>query len=79
VLFIGPRDCEIARLVEEAGLGQACDGADVAGIVTNIRRRAGDPDQHSRHAKQAAQFARDHDAATATGRWSAILEAAQAC
>ena len=79
VLFIGPRDCEIARIVQAGGLGQACHGSEVAGIAAAIRRIAGDPAGRTRYAQQAAQFARAHDAATATARWSALLETVQAC
>ncbi|HUR59844.1 MAG TPA: glycosyltransferase family 4 protein [Opitutaceae bacterium] len=79
VLFIGPRDCEIARTVRDHGLGQAFHGSDVTGIAAGIRRMAGDPAERARYAQPAAEFARAHDAGTATARWSAILETVQAC
>lgn len=74
LLFIGPPNCEIARLVVDQGLGHAVAPDDIAGIVAVIRRFAGDPAERRRCAENAARFAATNDASVGIARWSALLE-----
>lgn len=79
VLFIGPHDSEIGRLVRTTGLGDAKDRGDTHGIVAVIRRFATDSGEGRRCAANAERFAAAHDAPTAAARWATVLTPLEAC
>ncbi|MDO8541005.1 MAG: glycosyltransferase family 4 protein [Opitutaceae bacterium] len=71
VIYIGPCDGELARLIREHRLGFAFEPAESAGIADTIRRLARDPAESAALSERAADFA----AATpdATAEWAALL------
>ena len=80
VIFIGPRDCELTRLIDHHGFGAAFARSDIAGLTAAIRTLATDPAKRARLGECARRFA----AATgglvaATDRWQTLLRATQAC
>lgn len=80
VLVIGPRDCELARLVRERDFGRAFERTEIAALAAELRALAADPALCARRGEAAAQFARDQGGrAAAAARWQAVLEAQQAC
>ncbi|MEO6876133.1 MAG: glycosyltransferase family 4 protein [Opitutaceae bacterium] len=75
VLFIGPGECEIARLVETRGLGRAFGREDTVAIAATIRELQGDPASLRRMAAAAAGFAHHHSGPTQAGQvWDALLK-----
>jgi glycosyltransferase involved in cell wall biosynthesis len=76
VVFIGPRDCELARLVADRDLGVAFERTDIAALADAVRALAGDAARCHRHALAAARFAADAGGADAAAtRWSERLAA----
>ena len=76
VVFIGPRDSEIARLVTapQRAFGYAFDRADTAAIAAALRTLAHDPAACTRLGSAAAGFAAGTGtAASAAARWHAWL------
>ena len=59
VAFVGPPDCEIARLIESHGLGRAFDRNDVDGLSGYIRELRATPELRQRLGAAAARFYRD--------------------
>lgn len=57
VIFIGPPDSELRRLVTAHSLGLAFDRSDVAGIVAGLRILAADPARRASYAAAAARYA----------------------
>lgn len=43
VVFIGPADCELARLIRDRGMGIARPREDIAGLAAELRRLRNDP------------------------------------
>jgi colanic acid biosynthesis glycosyl transferase WcaI len=79
ILFIGPRECEVARLVRQHDLGLAAERGDSSAIVEFIRGIAKDAAACARHAEHARQFAAQHGLERAVGQWSALLANVDAC
>jgi len=74
VFFIGPRGCEIARLVAERGIGRAFACDDIASIASAIRQLSMDSGQMAGLSTGAAAFGREHTGPdrAATG-WEELL------
>lgn len=74
VIFIGPRECEIARLVEQCGLGRAFARDEITAIATTIRQLAAEPGRLAPFAAAAMAFGRDHSGpARAAIAWEKLL------
>jgi colanic acid biosynthesis glycosyl transferase WcaI len=74
VLFVGPADSEIARLVRESGCGAACLPGDATGLAQLIRRLADDAALRKGQSERARQLYTGRftgDAALAG--WDALL------
>jgi len=75
VVVIAPRDCELARLVESAGLGRAFDRADPVALAAGLRALAADRAVVDRMGRAAERFGRDATGPTrALAAWQAHLE-----
>jgi glycosyltransferase involved in cell wall biosynthesis len=79
ILFIGPAQSEVARLVREHDLGLAADGSAVPEMSGFLRHLMSDPSACARHASAARLFAAQHTRVLATARWESLLTAAGAC
>lgn len=76
VVFIGPRDCELARIVAGHGLGLAAERTETAALATAVRELADHPARCARHADAAMKFtAASGGAAAATAAWETLLPA----
>ena len=73
VIFVGPAGCEIAQIVESAGLGRAVDDRQPSALSAVIRRMAADPMALHHHATAAATFASEHSAERMLARWQSVL------
>jgi len=58
VVFIGPADCELARLVRDRGMGIARPREDIAGLAGELRRLRDDPAALAAAGGAAAAFSR---------------------
>jgi colanic acid biosynthesis glycosyl transferase WcaI len=77
VLFVGPTDGEIARLLTAAGCGAAfapADGAGLAKQITEWQRNPGQAHQLGRQGR--AVYERQFSSGPALARWAEILRAA---
>lgn len=77
VLFVGPRDSEVARLIEEHDCGRVIGNGDDEGLVAALRELRDDPALRERLGANGrlaleAELSREH----ACERWSTLLEAA---
>ena len=80
VLFIGPRDCELAQLVTGRGLGRAFDRTETFAMAVAVRALAASPADCARFGAAAAHFAAEGGGlASAVERWLALIDPAQAC
>ncbi|MEY2881375.1 MAG: hypothetical protein RLZZ15_3755, partial [Verrucomicrobiota bacterium] len=76
VIFLGPLDCEIARLVTTHDLGLAFSRDETDALATALATLAADPARVVRHAAAAEKFAAAlGDADSAAARWHALLDA----
>ncbi len=74
MIFIGPRECEVAALVREAALGFAFARDDTAAIASCLRRLATTPDDcHTLGAAAAAFHHREDGLARAVTVWNKLL------
>lgn len=76
VLFIGPRNCELSRLVATPphDFGRAFDRTEVAGIAAALRALASDPTACARLGSAAVEFAvRNGGSDHAAARWHSWL------
>ena len=74
VIFIGRRDCEIARLVEECRLGRAFTRDDVAAIAATIRQWQAEPGRLAPLTAAATVFGQAHAGpARAAMDWEQLL------
>jgi glycosyltransferase involved in cell wall biosynthesis len=79
VLFIGPRECEVARTVTENNFGLSATRDEIETMASFVRRLAADDSAWTQHASAAARFAAGHDVSVATARWAEALDAVHAC
>ena len=78
VIFIGPRDCEITRLVETRGFGRAFTRTEIAAIAAAIRQLRSEPNVLSRLSAAATNFGQEHSGPDrATADWEKILRTAE--
>ncbi len=74
VIFIGPPESEIARLVRDRGIGLAFGRDEVAAIAVAIRDFAADPGELRKFAEAAARFGASHSGpASALVAWEKLL------
>lgn len=74
VLFIGPRDCEVARIVEGRGFGRAFTRDETAKAAQFIRQVAAEPASLGRYEAAAIQFSLGHRGPDdAAGTWERLL------
>lgn len=79
MLFVGPADCEVARLVRTHQLGLTFTRDDAAAMAQALRNFARDPSALAPYAAAAARFAGGHTAAIAAQRWLSLLDALDPC
>lgn len=79
VLFIGPLDCELARLVRTHELGLVVDRDDPAAIASAVRLLVADPDYRGKLSTNAARFGAAHRVEVAVDRWQRLLGELEAC
>ncbi len=73
ILFIGPPRCEVARCVEENGLGHVAARDDLTRTADWIRHLALDQSALSSHAAASLRFAARYTAPIAIARWQQLL------
>ncbi len=74
VIFIGPRECEVARLVEARRFGRAFANTEIPSLAGALRTLRDDPAQRAALAAAAADFSRQEGRlAYAATRWQALL------
>ncbi len=73
VLFIGPPDCDVARLVRDHGLGCAADRSDLPSMSAFVRRLVENPAEYEAFAGASQVFAENHTAQVAIDRWHELL------
>jgi glycosyltransferase involved in cell wall biosynthesis len=73
VLFIGPSDCEIARLVRDRSLGWTATRDEVATLAAIIRQCAREAPASAPPRAAALRFAEQHAASVAIDRWHELL------
>ena len=76
VLFIGPRDCELTRLVTQSGaaFGYAFVGTETSAIADRVRTLAQNPVAHAILASASLRYSKSiGDAEIAAGRWLPLL------
>jgi len=75
VIFIGPRDCELARLVVERNLGLAFGSSDMPTLAAALLSLSAEPAVNARHAAAALRFAVDNGGPSrATNQWLGLLD-----
>ena len=80
VLFIGPRNCEVARVVTGRGFGLAFARDDTEAMARALRDLANDPARCATFASAAAAFSRREGRLTqAVFAWSGVLTREAAC
>jgi colanic acid biosynthesis glycosyl transferase WcaI len=74
VIFIGPRQCEIARQIEDEGFGRAFTADEIPAIAAMVKNLQRDPGEGARFSRAAVAFARaSGDATAAAQRWHLLL------
>jgi len=77
VLYVGPRACEVARVVRDYDVGWEGRPGDVEGLAAAIEGAAAKPGWcEERGARARAVFEAEFDRAIAVGRWRRVLEEA---
>jgi glycosyltransferase involved in cell wall biosynthesis len=73
VVFIGPRDCELARLVVAHHFGLAFTRDATAAIAASLRQLRDSPGRCTSLALSAAQFGEKHSVLASSARWLTLL------
>lgn len=74
IVFIGPRDCELARIVERHGLGLAASPSDLRALAIGLRAWAADRSAHARATAAALAYGREHATpARSLSAWDTLL------
>jgi len=79
ILFIGPRDCEMARVITDRGIGLAFDASERPEIADAIRGLAENPARVAPLAAKSADYARETSVDVAIERWTELLRCIDAC
>jgi colanic acid biosynthesis glycosyl transferase WcaI len=79
MLFIGPVQSEIARIVSESEMGATVSPDHPAQIATMIKDLQKSPDRLRRHGEAAAAFHAKMCADVALGRWHNLVRKIEAC
>jgi colanic acid biosynthesis glycosyl transferase WcaI len=78
VVFIGPRECELARVVEGRGFGHAFASAETAAIAAALRTLQSDPAARERCGLAAAKWSLAQGGlGAAASRWQSLVGAAR--
>lgn len=73
-VFIGPRDCELARIVERHGLGLAATPRELRQLAAHLRVWATDRATHAAATAATVAYARDHATpARSLAAWDTLL------
>ncbi len=75
LVFVGPTDCEVARLVLAYRMGLTADPAHMRQLAGAVQTLAGDGTARATAGAQALAFAAAHSASSAIDHWAAICEA----
>lgn len=78
LVFVGPVDCEVARLVRAQRMGLVADPAGMKALAAEVRGLARDEAARAAAGRQAGAFAAAHSATSAIDRWTAICESVAA-
>lgn len=74
VVFIGPRGCELARLIEERGFGRAFASEESAAIADALRRLRANAGECERHGVAATRWSDEQGGLRAAAdRWQSLL------
>ena len=73
IVFLGPRDSEIAALIQQHQLGVALPNGASAAAAQQLQELRRNPQLLARFAQSAARFHTAHTVATATKRWLTLL------
>jgi colanic acid biosynthesis glycosyl transferase WcaI len=74
VIFIGPRMCEVARLIEERGFGLAFGHAEIGSLADALRALRDDPQRRAALGAAAAEFSlRAGRLSHASASWQSLL------
>ena len=76
-IFIGSRDCELARLIKTHNLGAAFSRDEIEAIVTTLRRWRNDPDHYATVVSSALAFSPDAFA-RAVSMWDKLVSTGSA-
>lgn len=74
VLFIGPPESDVARLVVATGIGRAVPAGNPVAVASAVVQFAADAALRGRAAEAAGQFAATSSASLAIGRWRSLLD-----
>ena len=73
-IFVGPRDCEVARVISESGCGFVIANGDVDGLVNAIRRLSVDPALAQEMGSQGrAALEKSYSIEVACAEWRSLL------
>lgn len=74
VIYIGPGNCELSRMVVAHDFGFSGSRDDLGEVAEFIRRLARNRETWNRHAAAAVAFASEHDVSRAVAQWAGLLE-----
>lgn len=73
VLFIGPAQSDIARIVQDNDLGMTFTRQEISSMAQHLRELSRQPEIVARHRAAARLFARAHSAETAISSWISLF------
>jgi glycosyltransferase involved in cell wall biosynthesis len=80
VIFIGPRDCELTRIVSAGGFGRTFERSEISALASTLRELAVEPATCEQFSERAIRFALENGGPTrAAERWADLVGGAQAC
>ncbi len=79
VVFVGPPECGLARLVTDSGLGRQVDREHPAALAATLHELAGNPRALAAHRAASAAFGRGSRIQAAAAAWKATLDKVKAC
>lgn len=77
ILFFGPPDCEVARLVRSHAMGITASRDTLAPAARRVSELAANPAERAELGRNAAAFAQANDRSAAIERWSSVLASLQ--
>jgi len=80
VIFVGPTDCELARLTLRQGFGEVFKGNDPAALADGLRRLAAHPDRIAAMSAKAVEYSRNEGhLEQAVAAWDQLLARKLSC